>query len=380
MMRAMDPFLPDETKLDAIRDLLPSLASGIRLDVTVAGPYPAETDRAVRQSDEHELRVGRGGLDRVDDLAQRSDEARSVIAAVLAASPDQVVLAPGPVAALSAAVVTAGVPPGGVLGVVGELASGSDAAVAAIAVAHGLQVARDAVTVPTGSILAVASHVDPVTGRVLDPRPLAEQAHAGGGELLLDMGWSAGAVPVDAPSSGADLAIVDAHRWLLGPEGMTAMWAADTARARHVGGLFDQAPRSQLLALARSVGWLLMYVSLPWAFERAETLATRLRRALASVDGVAVAPPSRGFATTVPFAVAGWSATELATELARRVHAHVGVDESRDLVLAGVGAWLREDELDRCADAIAEIAAHTPDTLPRRPLLTVLAPAPWDEP
>jgi hypothetical protein len=57
----------------------------------------------------------------------------------------------------------------------------------------------------------------------------------------------------------------------------------------------------------------------------------------------------------------------------------VGVDESRDLVLAGVGAWLREDELDRCADAIAEIAAHTPDTLPRRPLLTVLAPAPWDE-
>ena len=49
MMRAMDPFLPDDTKLDAIRELLPSLGSGIRLDTTVAGPFPAETDRAIRQ-------------------------------------------------------------------------------------------------------------------------------------------------------------------------------------------------------------------------------------------------------------------------------------------------------------------------------------------
>jgi len=173
--------------------------------------------------------------------------------------------------------------------------------------------------------------------------------------------------------------LVDAHRWLLGPEGMTALWIADATRSGAVRALVDELPRSQLLALARSVGWLLMYVSLPWAFERAEALATRLRDALAAIDGVAIEPPSRGFATTLPFSVAGWTATEIAVELARRVHAHVGVDETRDQLHAGVGAWLREVELDRFADAVREIAAHTPDSLPRRPLLTVLAPAPWDE-
>ncbi|MET0773244.1 MAG: aminotransferase class V-fold PLP-dependent enzyme [Candidatus Limnocylindrales bacterium] len=375
----MDPFLPDDTKLDAIRDLLPSLGSGIRLDVTVAGPFPAETDRAIRQSDEHQLRVGRGGPDRAEDLVQRGDEARSVVAAVLAASPDRMVLAPGRIAALSAVIVAGRVPADGCIAVIGELTAELDAAVGAVAGAHGLRVVRDPSTVPHGSSLAVAAHVDPVTGRVHDPRPLAAQAHATGAALVLDMGWSAGAIPVDAPSSGADVVLVDAHRWLLGPEGVTALWVAEASRIETVRALVDEAPRSQLLGLARSVGWLLMYVSLPWAFERSEALATRLRGALASIGGVAIEPASRGFATTLPFSVAAWSATDLAAELARRVHAHVGVDESRDLVLAGVGAWLRESEIDRFADAVAEIAAHTPETLPRRPLLTVLAPAPWDE-
>ncbi len=379
MMRAMDPFLPDDTKLEAIRELLPSLASGIRLDTTVAGPFPAETDRAIRQLEEHQLRVGRGGMDRADELAQRSDEARSVVAAVLAARPDDMILAPGPVAALSAAIIAHRVPSEGCIAIVGELSQELESAVQGVALAHGLRTSRDASIPPPGASLVVAAHVDPLTGRIRDPAPVAAQAHAVGASLVLDMGWSAGAVPIDAPTSGADLALVDVHRWLLGPEGITAVWAGDTGRVDALRGLVDPIPTAQLLGLARSVGWLLMYLSLPWAFERAERLATRLRGALASVEGVAIEPPSRGYATTLPFAVDGWPATEVAAELTRRVHAHVDVDGPRDLVLAGVGAWLREDELDRFAAAVGDIAAHTPDTLPRRPLLTILAPAPWDE-
>ena len=61
MMPRVDPFLPDDAKLAAIRELLPSTGSGIRLDATVAGPFPAETDRALQEADDWELRVGRGG-------------------------------------------------------------------------------------------------------------------------------------------------------------------------------------------------------------------------------------------------------------------------------------------------------------------------------
>ena len=378
-MRAMDPFLPDDSKLDAIRELLPSVASGIRLDITVAGPFPAESDRAIRQSDEHQLRVGRGGVDRMDDLEQRADEARSVVAAVLAATPEQVILAAGPMAALTAALVAQPPVADGCIAVVGDLSTELDAALVRLVGAAGTRIVRQGSSVPDDASLVVAAHVDPLTGRVRDPRPLAEAAHRVGARLVLDMGWSAGAIPVDAPGTGADMVLVGAHRWLLGPEGVTALWLADRALAALVGGIVDPLPRSQLVGVARSIGWLLMYVSLPWVFERSERLMTRLRNGLADIEGVITETPARGVAATLPFRVAGWRPADVVMELVRRVHAHVEVDETRGLLLASVGGWLREDEIDRFAAAVAEIAAHTPETLPRRPLLTVLAPTPWDE-
>lgn len=375
----MDPFLPDEHKLDAIRDMLPALASGIRLDTTVAGPFPAETDRALRQLAEHELRVGRGGLERLEDLAQRADEARSVVAAVLTASPEEVLLAPGLVAALSAAIVgRQGVAPGGVV-LVGEVSGTLAAASAAVAEVHGLPLVRDTTEIPEGATLVVAPHIDAASGRLFDAGPLAARAHAVGAPCVLDMSWSAGAIPVDAPGSGADLVLVEAHRWLLGPEGVTALWVGDSGQVGRLRASLDPLPPSLLLGVARSVGWLLMYVSLPWAWHRAETLTGRLRAGLAAIEGIEILAPARGIGTVLPFRMARWPVLEAAEELGRRAFAQLDVDEPRDLLRASVGAWLREEELDRFVTAVAELAAHTPATLPRRPLLTVLAPAPWDE-
>lgn len=368
MIRAMDPFLPDDAKLDAIRELLPSLASGMRLDVTVAGPFPAETDRAIRQFDEHALRVGRGGVERPEEVAQRAEEAASVVAAVLATTPDRVVLTPGPVAAISAALVA--LAPSAIVpheGLPGTLASDIET----IAQAHRLRLSRDRGSSGAGGAIHVASHVDATTGAMRDLGVLATKVHAARGFLLLDLGWSAGAVPIDVPGSGADLALVEGHRWLLGPEGVTALWASDPTIAARIRSLMDHLPPSLLLGLARSVGWLLMYVGLPWAFERVGGLAQRLQGALGAIEGVTLGSgPS--MAAALPFRVAGWSADEVADELLRRVHAHLEVDASRGLLVASVGAWTRGEEVDRLAGAVAEIAAHTPQTLPRRPLLTML--------
>ncbi len=379
MMRAMDPFLPDDAKLDAIRELLPSLGSGIRLDVTTAGPYPAETDRAVRQLAEHEQRVGRGGAERSEELDQRQDEACSVIAAVLSTTPDRVLLAPGPIAVLSALLLAGGRSMRGGVAIVGELTGTLSEALSAVAEAHGTPVRRGDQGLPPDTALVVASHVDPVTGRVLDMRPLADRAHAVGAALLLDAGWSAGAIPVDVATSRADLVLVETHRWLLGPTGVTALWMADAGEAGRVRALVDRLPLGQLVGVARSVGWLLMYVSLPWAFERTESLVMRLRRALVACDGVSLTTPPRGIAATVAFAISGWTVVDAAAELGRRAHVLLDVDVPRGLLVASVGAWLRDGEVDRFAQAVAELAAHTPETLPRRPLLTVLAPAPGHE-
>ncbi len=381
-MRRVDPFLPDDAKLAAIRELLPSTGSGIRLDTTVAGPFPAETNRALQEVDDWELRVGRGGTDRADDLVQRAEEARSVIAAVLAASPDRVLLAPGPIAALTAALdsIDGGGSRAGRIVVMGEVRDALLDAVRAVSVARGAEVdvqpgpVAEALMDP-GVTLVVAALVDAATGAMLEPGPLADRTHEAGALLVLDAAWSAGAVPLDAPGTGADIVLVDGHRWLLGPEGVTAAWVSDRVPARVAASMLDPLPRSSLLALGRSVGWLLMYVGLPWAFERAERLTGRLHRALTAVEGVEVLSPSRGLATTITFRIGRWPADEAASELGRRCHAVIDIDERRDLLRAGVAAWLSEDELDRFVAGVTTLAGHSPETLPRRPMLTLLADA-----
>ena len=380
MMPPVDPFLPDEAKIAAIRELLPSTGSGIRLDTTVAGPFPSETARALQEADDWELRVGRGGPDRADDLIQRAEEARSVIAAVLSASVAGVLLAPGSLAALGAA--TSGLPHGPrprVL-VLGEVRDSLLTSVRAIAATRDAVVeqfpgsAADAL-IGDDTWLAVAAHVDVVTGVLLDTNPLAARAHAAGALFVLDAGWSVGAVPVDATRTGADIVLVDGHRWLLGPEGVTAAWVGDRVGVARAASLLDPLPRPSLLGLARSVGWLLMYVGLPWAFDRAERLTGRLYDALSAIDGVDLLGPPRGLATTIGLRIRGWPVDEAAAELGRRCFAVLDVDERRGLLRAGVGSWLREDELDRFAVAVADLARHSPETLPRRPMLTLLGDA-----
>jgi selenocysteine lyase/cysteine desulfurase len=223
-----------------------------------------------------------------------------------------------------------------------------------------------------GTTLVVAAHVDAATGALLDTVSLAARAHEAGALLVVDASWSVGAVPVDAPGTGADIVLADGHRWLLGPEGVTAAWCSERVDVGRLGSLLDPLPRATLLGLARSVGWLLMYVGLPWAFERAERLTGKLRTALTGIEGVEVLAPGRGLATTIPFRVSGWSAEEAAAELGRRCFAVLDADERRGSLRPGVGAWLRDDELDRFVAAVSDLARHTPETLPRRPMLTIL--------
>ncbi len=377
MMPLVDPFLPDEAKLAAVRELLPSMGSGIRLDATVVGPFPSETDRALQEADDWELRVGRGGPDRADDMLQRAEEARSVIAAVLSATPARIILAPGPRAALSACLSTAAPPPSARVLVLGEVTDALLAAVRAVAAAGDAFVellpgpAADAV-IDGDAWVVVAAHVDALSGSLLDVPQAAARARAAGALLVLDAGWSVGAVPVDGPGTGADIVLVDGYRWLMGPEGVTAAWLSQRIDVTRAAALLDPLPRAILLGLARSVGWLLMYVGLPWAFERAERLTGRLQHALAAVPGVELPGPSRGLATTISLRIGGWSAEEAAAELGRRCFAVLDIDERRDLLRAGVTAWLREDELDRFVAAVGDLASHTPASLPRRPMLTLL--------
>jgi hypothetical protein len=212
------------------------------------------------------------------------------------------------------------------------------------------------------------------------------QAPRGG---ILDGAQSAGAIPLAVDEIGADFYAVSGQKWLLGPDGTGALavgrgvvgsvlppvggyLAASTPYAVGREALWPDARRIEtaglhkpsIVGLARSAGWLSMFAGLPWAHERAARLAAGAAERMAGTPGVTLATPRARMATLVSFRVAGWSAEEVAVALGRRVHAIVCSIAGLDVVRLSVAFFTTDDELRRVLDAVEEVAAHTPATLP----------------
>jgi selenocysteine lyase/cysteine desulfurase len=222
--------------------------------------------------------------------------------------------------------------------------------------------------------LIAVPHVDR-DGRRSDIGRMAAAARAAGARTLVDASLSIGSVPLDVTVAGPDLVVADTHHWLLGPEETALLWLSPELgdglpeRLRESIAPFG---RGTLLALARSVGWLLMYIELPWVIARTQDLARELYAALLAIDGVQV-EASGEHGAIAAFRIEDWDADQAAEELSRGVFAIIEADIEADLVRASVGAWNREDELARFIKRVAELAAHTPETLPRKPSLTVIS-------
>jgi selenocysteine lyase/cysteine desulfurase len=227
----------------------------------------------------------------------------------------------------------------------------------------------------TDVALVVMPHVD-AEGRLHDPALVATTTHRAGARLLVDVSLSVGALPVEVSALGADALVGDVRHWLLGPEGVALGWVTPdlgedvTPRLRAATGPFA---RGQLLTLARSVGWLLMHVELPWAVARTGRLARRLHGSLATIDGVEVLTPRTSHSALMALRIAGWDAEQAADELSRSASAITDVGADPDVLRVSVGAWNREDELDRFVERVSQMAAHSPATLPRRPSLTIIS-------
>ena len=70
------------------------------------------------------------------------------------------------------------------------------------------------------------SHVEYTGGQRYDLESLADAAHAHDALLVVDASQSAGAIPIDAPASGADVIVTGSYKWLCGPYGAAVMYVA----------------------------------------------------------------------------------------------------------------------------------------------------------
>jgi L-cysteine/cystine lyase len=72
--------------------------------------------------------------------------------------------------------------------------------------------------------LVALSHVDWTSGEMLPLKEICAIAREHGVLTLIDGAQSVGDIPVDVPSSGADMYAFTGHKWVLGPEGMGSFY------------------------------------------------------------------------------------------------------------------------------------------------------------
>jgi L-cysteine/cystine lyase len=404
--------MPDPEKVDAIRRLLPATSAGIFLNAGTAGPMPAETQKAMDDQAASELAVGRAKVDQFLAFTDRMAEARASVAAVLVADPDDIALTHSATDGLNLVISSLPWAPGdrvlttnhehpGVLGPLQALHDRLGVEVERVDVGDGgdheqtLAAFRTALQRPARAV--VVSHVLWTTGAVLPVGQLGTMAREAGAVAIVDGAQAAGAIPVVLEDLDVDAYAVPGQKWLLGPEGMGALWvrrsfadatipliagylAYSSVPSSEPGTLYPGARRFEatgfhrpsVIGLARSCGWLSMFVGLPWAMERARRLADAAADRLAGIPEVTVLTPRGNAATLITFRIAGWSSGRAAAELAARSFAILRNIPPIDAVRISVGFWNTESELETLARTVELLAAHTPETIPPRRTLAIL--------
>jgi L-cysteine/cystine lyase len=410
------PFMPDDEKLAAVRAGLPALGAGIYLNTGSVGPLPAETAAAMDEYAARELSTGRAHPADFEMFLERMAEARAGIAAVLGGDVEDIALTHSSTDALNIAAWSIPWQPGdralttshehaGGLGPliavrdrfgvgldIADIGDGGDADGAVAAIERALR--------PETRLILV-SHVAWTTGARLPVERIAELARSHGVKLAVDGAQAVGAVPVSIGEIGADFYAIPGQKWLLGPEGTGAVWvsreARETAAPGHAGwfsfdriGLDGSAAfhsdarrfeasnyhRPSVVGLARSCGWLSMYVGLPWIHARGATLARRAADRLAEIPGLTLITPRSSMATLVTFRLDAWPPEAALDELGSRVFAIARTIPALDAIRISVGFFTSEEELERFFGAVELLARHTPESLPPRPRLTILNQAP----
>jgi L-cysteine/cystine lyase len=406
------PFLPDDEKIPAIREALPATAAGIYLNTGTAGPLPRETAHAMAEAEAWELRTGRADRNFWQDATERRAEARAAAAAVLGTDPSRIALTHAATDGMNIATwavdwragdraVTTSLEHAGGLGplwairdrwgvelIVADVGTGGDPAAAVEAM--------DRAIVP-GTRLVSMSHVSWATGARLPVGEIVEMAHARGALVAVDGAQAVGAIPVSAEELGVDFYAMPAQKWLLGPEGIGALYCAssvmDGPRLAFAGWAsfesMDMAAQGKpwpdarrfenstlhgpsVLGFARSAAWLSMFVGLPWIYERIGRLAGEAATMLAEVPGVELLTAREQMAGLVSFRIAGWEATAALRELEQRTLCIARTIPPLHAIRISVGFFNTDAELRRFRDGVALVAAHTPESIPHRPRIELL--------
>ncbi len=377
-----------------VRAELPGLAATAYLNSGAIGPLCLSASRALSRWADDAPGRARGSLEGFGLIAARAAAVRAAAARLVAAEPGTVALTANTTQGLNLVawgidwrpgdeIVTTAVEHPGVtvpLAVVARRSGARLRVIGAERAGDDLEEAVGRLAGPRTRLVAL-SHVSWSTGAVLDVAGAARAARASGALLAIDGAQAVGTIPVNAAALGADAYAFPAHKWLLGPEGLGALWVRPEAMERidvTVAGLESAAggaahgedgamephpsarryeastlPAALLPAWEASMGWL-DSLGWPWIHERTRAAQALARAALAAVPGVEVLTPPGPQAGLVTFRAPGRAPAEAAAELAA---GGVVVRSLRrpEALRASVGFFTDEADLARLAAGVGRL-------------------------
>lgn len=209
------------------REDFPVLDRLTYLNTASAGLVPASV---VTPAHEFELQLAQAGTTGMDEDTEIGvlDDARQGAAALLTASPDTIAIATSFTEALNQ--VAWWLRPGRGQNIVSSevdfpsvtypwhrIAEDTGCQVRLVGVLDdpdGFDVNKIADSVDSATAAICISHIQYLTGHLLDLGELASLAHDTGAVLIVDASQSAGQVPIDVTASGVDILICASYKWL----------------------------------------------------------------------------------------------------------------------------------------------------------------------
>jgi L-cysteine/cystine lyase len=222
-----------------VRAELPSLHRQVYLNTGGAGPMPRTATAAIQAQAERWSQIGRMSLTEYHVMEATRYALKKRLAQLVGGLPSEIAITTGVTTGLNHViwgidwkpgdeVVTTNLEHPGLVGPLAVLARRRGVAIRMVELETGAESLEERVRAACGprTRLVALSHVAWTTGAVMDVAGAARAAHEVGALVLVDGAQAAGAIPVDVRGLGVDAYSVPAQKWLLGPDGLAALWIA----------------------------------------------------------------------------------------------------------------------------------------------------------